>query len=453
MSTSTQIVREAPFMEQARQQNITDALQAVRSRSGSDLPGVPVAPDSQLMDFARQLSASGVGAYAPYLQGAGTTFGVAGTAMGQGANLLGQGSQALGYFTGAQQALGTVPDQITLADMRGQQAIGQSASDTLGAQQLGVGAGQFGMGAAQQGIGALAGTGASYDPRMAAGFYNPFVEQVIDTQMQELARQGQLQQQQARAQAVGAGAFGGGREGVMQAEIGRNVLDQQMQLGAQLRTQAFQQAQQQAQQAFEQSMGRQQQGAQLMGQLGAVGSQAGLQAAQLAGGLGQQQAQLGLSGSQQTLAGADLMRQLGLSRGALATQESDAARQLGIGLGSLGSELGQLGTRELQLGQLQSQLLGADVQRLAVMGELEREQMQRQMEGQYQTALQSFYRPMQEAAYMSDILSRVPSSQMVTTATTSPRPSTAQQIIGTGIAGLSALGGLQQMQQGSGGLF
>jgi hypothetical protein len=449
--TVTQIAREAPFMEAARQQNIQDAIAAVQARSGTDLPQVPVGPESELAGLSRELAASGVGSYAPYLQGAGTTLGMAGTALGTGAGIIGQGMQSMGYFPGAQQALGTVPDQTVTADMRAQQAIGQSAADTTAAQQLGVGAGQFGMAATQQGIGALAGTGGFYDPSMAAGFYNPFVEQVIDTQMQDLARQGQLQQQQARAQAVGAGAFGGSREGVMQAEIGRNVLDQQMQLGAQLRTQAFQQAQQQAQQAFEQGLGRQQQGAQIMGQLGTAGAQTGLQAAQLAGGLGQQQAQLGLSGAQQTLAGADLMRQLGLSRGALAAQEADVARQLGTSMGSLGTELGQLGTRELQLGQLQSQLLGSDVQRLAALGELEREQMQRQVDAQYETGLQSFYRPMQESAFVSDILSRVPSTQMTTTATTSPRPSTAQQVIGAGIAGLSALGGIGE--GGGGGLF
>lgn len=450
--TVTHITREAPFMEAARQQNIKDAITAIQARSRADLPQVPVAPESQLADTSRQLAASGVGSYAPYLQGAGTTFGMAGTALGTGAGIVGQGMQTMGYFPGAQEAIGTIPDQTVLADMRAQQALQQAGAGTAAAQQFGMGAAQAGMGAAEAGIGALAGTGAMYDPSMAAGFYNPFVEQVIDTQMADLARQGEIQQQQARAQAVGAGAFGGSREGVMQAEIGRNVLDQQMQLGAQLRTQAFQQAQQQAQQAFEQGMGRQQQGAQLIGQLGTAGAQTGLQGAQLAGGLGQQQAQLGLSGAQQTLAGADLMRQTGLSRGALAAQEADIARQLGTSLGSLGTELGQLGTRELQLGQLQSQLLGADVQRLAVLGEIEREQMQRQVDAQYQTGIQSFYRPMQEAAFISDILSRVPSAQMTTTATTAPRPSTVQQVIGTGIAGLSALAGIQEAS-GGGGLF
>lgn len=447
--TVTQYTREAPFMEAARQQNIKDALAAVRSRQSADLPTVPVADESQLAGMARELAASGVGAYSPYLIGAGESFNVAGQTLGQGAGAIQQGMQSLGYFPGAQQALAGVPTQAMLADIRGQQAIGQAGQATAAAQQQAGQAGQMGMGAAQMGIGSLAGTGGFYNPAMAQGFYDPFLEQVIRTQQQEIGRLGDIQRQQARAQAVGAGAFGGSREGVMQAEIGRNVLDQQARLGAQLRSQGYQQAQAQAQQAFEQGQARRQAGAQLTGQLGAMGAQAGLGAAQAYGGLGQQMGRLGLEGAQQTLAGGDLMRQLGLSRGTLAQQQGETARNLGMGMGTLGSELGTLGTREMQLGQMQSDLLGADVQRLAAAGELEREQRQRQAEGQYQTALQSFYRPMQEAAFVSDILSRVPSSQMSTTSTTAPRPSTAQQVVGTGIAALSTLAGAQQ----SGSLF
>ena len=63
---------------------------------------------------------------------------------------------------------------------------------------------------------------------------------------------------QAKAQAVQSGAFGGSRGGIEQAEIGRNILQQQAKNGAQLRSQGYQQAAQQAQQSFEQAQGRQQ---------------------------------------------------------------------------------------------------------------------------------------------------------------------------------------------------
>jgi hypothetical protein len=441
--TITQITRQAPFIEAAAQQNLKDAIAAVKARQSAGLPATPAAQESQLSGMARELAASGVGAYSPYLVGAADTINVAGQVLGQGAGAMQQGLQSMGYFPGAQQALEGIPTQTMLADMRAQQALGQAGAGTQTAQQQAAMAGQMGMGASQMGIGALQGTQGFYNPAMAQGFYDPFLENVIQTQQAEIGRLGDIQRQQARAQAVGAGAFGGSREGVMQAEIGRNVLDQQARLGAQLRSQGFQTAQQQAQQAFEQGQARRQAAAQLTGQLGAAGAQAGLSAAQLYGGLGQSQAQLGLTGAGQTLQAADLMRQTGLSRGQLAQLQGATAQQLGTGLGSLGSELGTLGTREVQLGQMQSELLGADVQRLAAAGELEREQRQRIADAQYETALQSFYRPMQEAAFVSDILRGVPSSQMSTTSSTAPRPSTAQQLIGTGIAGLSAMAGAQ----------
>ena len=72
----------------------------------------------------------------------------------------------------------------------------------------------------------------------------------------------------ARAQQAKAGAFGGSRGAIAEAEIGRNVLEQQARTGAQLRSQGFQQAAQQAQQAFEASKQRQQSAAGSIGQLG-----------------------------------------------------------------------------------------------------------------------------------------------------------------------------------------
>ena len=63
--------------------------------------------------------------------------------------------------------------------------------------------------------------------------------------MQDIARSGQMQQNQAAARAVGAGAFGGSREGIERAEIGRNILDQQARTASTLRQQGFNQAQQQ----------------------------------------------------------------------------------------------------------------------------------------------------------------------------------------------------------------
>ena len=47
---------------------------------------------------------------------------------------------------------------------------------------------------------------------------SPYQQQVIDAQMQEFDRQAAINRQGIRDQAIQAGAFGGGREGVQLAE-------------------------------------------------------------------------------------------------------------------------------------------------------------------------------------------------------------------------------------------
>jgi len=75
-------------------------------------------------------------------------------------------------------------------------------------------AGQTGVGAGtvQAGIGAL---GMGLQAPNISQFLNPYQSYVTD----EIARQGQMMQNQLGAQAISAGAFGGGREGVQQAEL------------------------------------------------------------------------------------------------------------------------------------------------------------------------------------------------------------------------------------------
>jgi len=99
-------------------------------------------------------------------------------------------------------------------------------------------------------------------------FMNPYERQVIDTAMADIQRAGDIQGQGLKAQAVGAGAFGGSRSGIMESELGRNVLDQQARTAGQMRQSGYQNALQQAQQAFEASKGRGLQGSQLASNIG-----------------------------------------------------------------------------------------------------------------------------------------------------------------------------------------
>ena len=78
-------------------------------------------------------------------------------------------------------------------------------------------AGQTGVGsqAVQQGIAQIQGAAAPIGQQQISQYLNPYQSYVTD----EIARQGQMMQNQLGAKAIGAGAFGGGREGVQQAEL------------------------------------------------------------------------------------------------------------------------------------------------------------------------------------------------------------------------------------------
>ena len=173
-------------------------------------------------------------------------------------------------------------DAITMA----QQGVG-SYKPYLQAAQTGLGTAGTDVAAARTaagGLGALTGA-AAYQP-----FMSPYQQDVIDTSLTEFDRQAQMQQQQLRDQALGtAGAFGGGREGVQQAEYQAGSDRNRQMLHAGMLQQGYGNAQTAAQQAF------QNQQAIAQGQLG-------LGQAQM--GLGREQ--MGLSNFERTGLGGDI---------------------------------------------------------------------------------------------------------------------------------------------------
>jgi len=158
------------------------------------------------------------------------------------------------------------------------------------------------------GLGALTGASA-YQP-----FMSPYQQDVIDTSLAAFDKQALQQQQGLRDQALGVpGAFGGGREGVQQAEYQTGSDLNRAALQAQMLQQGFGQAQSAAQQAFQNQQ--------------AIGAgQLGLGQAQM--GLGS--AQLGLSNFQRAGLGADVgaMGQLGSLRQGQTQAELTADQQM-----------------------------------------------------------------------------------------------------------------------------
>ena len=255
------------------------------------------------------------------------------------------------------------------------EATQRARSETAAAGRDLRSAGELGRGAALQGIAGLAGTGAEYDPSAASRYMDPFNRDVIEAQQAEIARLGEQQKRDARSQQVRAGAFGGSRGAVQEAEIGRNVLQQQAKTGAELRSQGFQQAQQQAQQAFEQAQGRRQQAAQLTGSLGQAGAQTGISAAGQAGQLGlsaEQLAQRGaLEGGQLGLSGQQAMGDLAQRAAQMGMSAQELQAQLAQQRGAMGMQgqqnIGALAGQRAGIGQdmgaqyLQAQQLGANI--------------------------------------------------------------------------------------------
>lgn len=159
-------------------------------------------------------------------------------------------------------------------------------------------------------------------------FMSPYQQEIIDTTLSEFDRQTQAGLPSLRNQAIRAGAFGGAREGVQEAEFLTGQARNRAALQAQLLGQAFGKAQQASGIAFgqQQSLANQQQ--QLAsGQLGLGGAQQGF--------LGQDVGALSTLGAQnQTQRQAELTASQQLAQQQL-NQPLTAAQQYGAGVTGL----------------------------------------------------------------------------------------------------------------------
>jgi hypothetical protein len=305
-------------------------------------------------------------------------YGNAGFQSGQQGQQIGtQGGQyygGMGAGYGA-QAAGLAPQA---------QTYGQQAAD-IG--QMGLRAEQYGRnvsGQAENYARQAAGMGSMYgqmatDPNVYADYMSPYQENVTDIQLQGLQRQADIARTQRGAQAARAGAFGGARQAIENAEANRALASQQDAVRAQGLQQAYQQAQgniaQRAQlglqglQGAQQGLGTALQGGQLgLSGIGTAmqGQQAGMQGLTTANqlyGTGIQGAQAGLQGVDRQLAGtAQGMQgaQVGLqgvtgAQAGYGLANQAAANLSNIGTAQLGAQTGILGLQNQIGGQQQAQ--------------------------------------------------------------------------------------------------
>jgi hypothetical protein len=362
----------------------------------------------------------------------------AGALQGLGlASELGQASAAGGMGGITDTLAGTQADkflaQAQLAGVGGQfnPLAGQTGylKGIGGAQQ-----GQMvGLGGAQQGQPPTVGIPQMpvQPPQGGIGqFFNPFEDQVVQQALGDVQRASDIAGQQEAAQAVSAGAFGGSRQAIMEAERARNLMDRQGALAGQLRQAGFGQAMTQAQKAFEDAKSRQLQKAQISGQLGAQYGQLGLAGQEAAAKLG--------------LAGADLTGQMAQAAGNIGSQGAQLGLTGAGQLQNLGKTFGSLGESQAGLGQLGQQMLYQDVDALTKLGAQQQEFEQAQKDQKYKEDLQALYQPYQKLGFYSDIIQGAPTSQMTISQSTAPTPTIGSQLIGAGTAGLGLASAAQK---------
>ena len=246
--------------------------------------------------------------------------------------------QALGGFAqGAQDIAGTAGANLRGLNAPLGQGLGAATTGARGAAATGQQGAATAAQNARQSVAAaqqmLGGTTGQFDPGGIGAFMSQYEDQAVQQALADVARQGEIQQNQLAAQQVGAGAFGGSRGAIAEAELGRNVLEQQGRTAAQMRQAGFTDAANRAQTAFEAAQGRGQTAATQMGNLG-------LSAEQLAQTGSLQGAQLGLSAEQQASANQQAIAQTGMNIEQLAASTGMSAQQLS---GQFAGQAGQMG--------------------------------------------------------------------------------------------------------------
>ena len=212
-------------------------------------------------------------------------------------------------------------------------------------------------------------------------FMDPYTNKVINQSMRDINRAGAIEGKGLDAQAVGAGAFGGSRQGVQRSELSRNVMDTKARTSADLRSQGFSQAMDRAGSAYEGQMDR----------IGSAGQAYG---------------------------------QLGQGLGSLAGQ-----------YGSLAGGLTSAGTSMANMGQLGQTMATNDINMLYGMGQDQQDQRQKELDAQRQNQYQNMMQPYQQLGFYSDIFNSMPTSSMQMYQQQQPNPYSQASGLAMGAAG------------------
>lgn len=220
-------------------------------------------------------------------------------------------------------------------------------------------------------------------------YMSPYQQMVVDRQKEEAMRQSQIMGQNIGLQAAGQGSLGGYREAIMQSERQRNLEDQ---LGD-IQAAGSQQAYEQGRAAFEADEARR-----------AAAAQMNLGQAETAARLGQQAYSQLLAGEGQRLQAAGM------------------------------------------LGDFTAQRQAQEMERLRAMqaaGQIQRELQQRGLDIGYADFLRQQAFPKEQLAFYSSMLQGVPVTPGSIQQSYGVGPSTTQQLLGSGIAGVGLYNALR----------
>jgi hypothetical protein len=298
--------------------------------------------------------------------------------------------------------------------------MGTAAQRALG---MGYAPGQFGFQQAQapslqnfqMGPAERVSTQSFRQPGTAEAYMDPYMQNVVNIQQREAQRAADIAGTQRGAQAVGAGAFGGSRQAIMDAEAARNLSQQKGDIQARGLQSAFQNAQQQfnAEQGY------------------------GLQAQQANQGAGLtvgQQNLAALLGIQQLGAGQNLQAQLANQQQAMEAQRlGEQSRQFGGSLGLQGLQAAMTGAG--QLGALGQQEFGQQRDILNLQNQFGGQQQAQEQalinaRSQDFSAAQRY--PYQQLEFMSNILRGTPMGSVQSMYQAPPSP--LSQVVGAGTA-------------------
>lgn len=286
--------------------------------------------------------------------------------------------------------------------------LGQGLGVAGGARYGGAAAG---LAPVAQGYGqAAAGTGAQYagmatSPAAVQSYMSPYQRAVIDVQKEAAVRDYNIQRQARNAQAARAGAYGGSRQAIQEAEAERALATQKQNIESAGMQSAYDKAIQAMQFGTTAGLQGQQAGMQGLGQAGQLY------------GLGLQGVQQQLAGTAQGMQGA----QLGLT---------------GVGAGQAAYDLaGRMGGALAGIGAQQQATDIARIQQQQQLGALQQAQEQSYINQAIQNYAMAQQHPFQQLSAFSGLL-RGYATPQTTTQQYQASPSTVSQLAGLGTAGL-----------------